>query len=133
MPVASVRAATKPPVAASKKPEAAPLPIPKNRHFDKAVVERAAKLILKVCKPLVADDDDSDAEAQRNRLALENAHPRRRPDGEYEVFLRYSAGSGLQDPESEAESHARTFFLKNAEFSGVPVAVDVTVLEERES
>lgn len=134
-PVAAVRSAPRAAGAApALKKAAEPVyPAPRNRHFDKSAVEKAARAILKVCKPLVADDDDSDAEAQRNRLSLENAHPRRRPDGEYEVFLRYTAGSGLNDPEGEAEKHARTFFLKLAEFSGVPVAVDVNVLEERES
>jgi hypothetical protein len=90
-------------------------------------------MIFKALRPLVAEEEDGDADAQRNRLTLETAHPRRRPDGGYEVFLRYSAGSGLADPESEAESQAREFFRKSGgEVAQVPVAVDVKVPEERD-
>ncbi|MBI5495567.1 MAG: hypothetical protein HY904_11135 [Deltaproteobacteria bacterium] len=102
------------------------------RDYDKAEVERAAKAILKALRPLTGDEEDSDAEAVRNRMSLENAHPRRRADGHYEVFLKYSAGNSVADPEAEAESRARAWFDAHSEYPGIKVAVDVTVLEERE-
>ncbi|MEW5852822.1 MAG: hypothetical protein AB2A00_28825, partial [Myxococcota bacterium] len=119
------------PAKAVVKPAPAPKPVPL-KDLDKAAIERAAKAILKALRPLTADDDEGDREAQRNRLSLMAAHPRRRPDGEYEVFLRYNSGPGLADPEADAERQARDFF-SSTEFANVPVAVDVMVLEERES
>lgn len=120
--------------ATSKVPNSlTPHPAKPPHAFDKSDAEKAAKAILKALKPLLADDDEGDAEAQRNKLSLENAHPRRRHDGHYEVFLRYNAGSGLADPETEAERRARAWFSTQRDFSGIPVAVDVNVLEERES
>lgn len=102
------------------------------RAFEKADVERAARLILKAVRP-TAPEDDEDQETQRNKLFLEVAHPRRRPDGNYEVFLRYQAGPGLTDPEAEAETLARSFFERTGEFAGIAVAVDIKVPEDRES
>lgn len=118
--------------AAAPAPAAPPKRVPP-RIYDKADVERAAKAILKALRPLVAEEEDNDPEAVGRRLSLENAHPRRRADGNYEVFLRYNAGVALGDPEAEAETRARRWFDERSEYPGIPVAVDVNVLEDREA
>ncbi len=124
-------AAVRPP----PRPAAPPAP-PKRvvpKMYEKPDVERAAKAILKALRPLVSEEEDNDPEAVGRRLSLEAAHPRRRSDGHYEVFLRYNSGSALGDPEAEAEGRSRRWFDERSEYPGIPVAVDVNVLEDREN